>query len=237
MKINTNYALKRAAQCRELGDYSKAQEYLDMLIESDPENHMIWYEKSMLPIVQEDIIAVKNRSLSLSTYQKLPLPEMSSYLQQCGFEITELPEVEACLRATNLVASQRTKYLKMAIRHAPEDVKSVYMAELSAITSASESKGRKDINAAVATGVIALLVSLLTVFVIYAYNSALFFRIPTNVIILLLIPYALSVTGMTLYTKAKNGGNSTAAGLASNLTALIISNLSIVNAAILFFTK
>ena len=149
MNINTNDALKRAAQCRELGDYSKAQEYLDMLRESDPENHMLWYEKSRLPIVQEEI------------------------------------------------------------------------------------------NAVVATGAIAMLVSLLTVFVINAYNSAPFFRIPMNVIILLLIPYALSVTGMTLYTKAKNGGNSTAAGvgLASNLTALIISNLSIVNAAILFFTK
>ena len=98
-------------------------------------------------------------------------------------------------------------------------------------------KGRKDIKATVATGAIALLVSLLTVFVINAYNNAPFFRIPMNVIILLLIPYALSVTGMTLYTKSKNGGNSTAVGLASNLTALIISNLSIVNAAILFFTK
>ena len=63
MKKNTNYALKRAAQCRELGDYRKAQEYLDVLIESDPENHMLWYEKSMLPIMQDDIesqsVAVK----------------------------------------------------------------------------------------------------------------------------------------------------------------------------------
>ena len=45
--------------------------------------------------MQEDVVTVKNRSLSLSAYQQLPLPDKSTYLQQCGFEITELPEVEA----------------------------------------------------------------------------------------------------------------------------------------------
>ena len=229
--------LKRAIQCRELGDYGKAQEYLDKMIEADPENHLLWYEKSKLPIVQEDTITIKNRSLSLNSYQQLSLPNKSNYLQQCGFEITELPEIEGCLRVPNLVANQRIKYLKMAISYAPENEKSIYIAELKAITDISIEKGNKDVRAIILIGIIALLASVTTVFVLNTFYYTSFFRMPMNLVIIILIPYALSITGMVLYTRAKNSGNSTTIGLMCNLVALVISNLSIINAIILLLAK
>lgn len=237
MTNNSNDVLKRAIQSREMGDYGKAQEYLDKLIEAEPENYLLWYEKSKLPIVQEDTVTVKNRSLSLMTYQRLSLPDKSNYLQQCGFEITELPDVESCLRVPNLMANQRAKYLRIAINYAPEKEKYVYTAELNTISAASEEKGHKDKKTVALIGIIALLVSVSIVFVFNAFHEASFFQMPMNVVILLLIPYVLSVTGMVLYTKAKNNGNPTVLGLVCNLIALIISNLSIINALILFFHK
>jgi len=229
--------LKRAIQCRELGDYSNAQRYLDKMIEADPENHLLWYEKSKLPIVQEDTITIKNRSLSLKSYQQLSLPDKSNYLQQCGFEITEFPEIEGCLNVPNLVANQRIKYLKMAINYAPENEKYIYTAELKAITDISIERGNRDIRNIILIGIIALLASVTTVFVLNTFYNTSFFRMPINGIIILLIPYALSITGMVLYTKAKNNGNSTTIGLICNLVALVISNLTIINAIILFFVK
>jgi hypothetical protein len=86
-------------------------------------------------------------------------------------------------------------------------------------------------------GIIALLVAIATVLVFNTFYNTRFFKMPMNVIILLLIPYALSVTGMVLYTQAKENGNNTVTGLVCNLIALIISNLLIINAIILFFTK
>ena len=228
--------LKRAIQCRELGDYGKAQRYLDKIIETYPENYLLWYEKSKLPIVQEDTVTIKNRSLSLTAYQQLSLPDKSNYLQQCGFEITELPEIEGCLSVPNLVAKQRTKYLKMAIGYAPENEKSVYLTELKTITDISIARGKNDIKAVILIGIIALLASLSTVFVLNAFFNASFFRMPMNWVIVLLIPYTLSVVGMVSYTKAKNSGNYTVFGLVCNLVALVISNLSIVNTIILFFS-
>jgi hypothetical protein len=86
-------------------------------------------------------------------------------------------------------------------------------------------------------GIIALLVAIATVLIFNTFYNTRFFKMPMNVIILLLIPYALSVTGMVLYTQAKENGNNTVTGLVCNLIALIISNLLIINAIILFFTK
>ena len=82
-----------------------------------------------------------------------------------------------------------------------------------------------------------MVIAIATVFVFNAFYNTRFFKMPMNVIILLLIPYALSLTGMVLYTQAKENGNNTVAGLVCNLIALIISNLLIINALILFFTK
>lgn len=229
--------LKRAIQCRELGDYGNAQRYLDKIIETNPENHLLWYEKSKLPIVQEDTITIKNRSLSLKAYQQLSLPNKSNYLQQCGFEITELSEIENCLSVPNLVANQQIKYLKMAISYAPENEKTIYIAELKAVTDISVERGNRDIRTIIVIGIIALLVSVTTAFVINTFYNTSFFRMPINGVIVLLIPYALSITGMVLYTKAKNNGNPTTIGLMCNLVALVISNLSIINAIILFITK
>ena len=237
MDNNSQDLLKRAMQCRELGEYSKAQEYLDRLIEVEPENHLLWYEKSKLPILQEDTIIINSRTLSMSIYQRLSLPDKSNYLQQCGFGIEELPDVESNLSVPLLVENQRIKYLKMAIIHAPEQEKIVYMAELNSIIHESEDKGRKAIKATVSIGIISLLATVTAAFVFNTFRSAAIFQTPINLLILLLIPYALSVTGMVLYTKAKNLGNSTVIGLVCNLIALIISNLSIVNAIFPFFIK
>ena len=229
--------LKRAIQYKELGDYCNAQGYLDKMIEADPENHLLWYEKSKLPIVQEDTITIKNRSLSLSFYQKLSLLNKRTYLQQCGFEITEFPEIEDCLNVPNLVANQRIKYLKMAISYAPANEKYIYIAELKAITDIHIERGNKELRAIIVIGIIALLASVTTVFVLNTFYNMSFFHMPINGVIVLLIPYALSITGMVLYTKAKNNGNSTTIGLICNLVALVISNLTIINAIILYFTK
>ena len=237
MDNDSQNLLKRAIQCRSIGDYVKAQECLDALLETDPENHMLWYEKSKLPIIQEDNIFIRNRNVSLSTYQRLPLAEKSCYLQQCGFDIAEATEIEGSLRIPNLVAKQRVKYLRMAIGYAPESEMAIYTAELDAIAASNAERNLKEIKAAVLIGVIALIVVIATVLLLNNFYSASFFQIPMNTVIVLLVPYTLSVTGMVLYSKAKNNGNSTVAGLVCNLLALVISNLTIINAVILFVAK
>ena len=229
--------LKRAIQCREIGDYSKAQDYLNEMIEDDPENYLLWYEKSKLPIVQEDTVTIKNRTISFSTYQKLPLADKNTYLQGCGFGITELPEIEGCLKVPAIVESQRIQYLKMAIAYAPEDIKSIYLFELKAITDTFLERGIKEKEAAISIGVIALFVSMAAVFVLNSSNAASITKIFINQVIFLSISYILSITGMVLYTKAKSNGKHTVAGLVCNLIALVISNLSIINAILVHFFK
>jgi len=229
--------LKRAIQYSGLGDYAKAQEYLDRMLETEPENHLLWYEKSKLPIVQEDNITVKSRSVSFSTYLRLPLAEKSDYLQRCGFEISEIPEVEGLLRAPNLIADQRVRYLNMAISCAPEKERAAYKSELDTLAAHAKEKRRFDIRAVILAGSIALLLAVLAVTLLNVYFDAWFFQNLILTIITLVVPYALSVVSMTLYTKARNNGNYTAFGFVCSLLALIISNLAIINALILFLTK
>ena len=55
-------------------------------------------------------------------------------------------------------------------------------------------------------GIIALLVAITTVLVFNTFYNTRFFKMPMNVIILLLIPYALSVTGMVFIRRQKKTG-------------------------------
>lgn len=228
--------LKRAIQSRSIGAYSKAQEYLDKLIETEPESHLLWYEKSKLPILQEDSITIRSRTISLTTYQRLPLADKNNYLQQCGFDIAEIPEIEGHLSVPNLVAAQRDKYLKLAIIYAPEKEAAIYTAELDTIAATITERNRKNTRAAVFMGLIALCISVAGILLLNTFYKTPFFQMPMNVVIVLLVSYTLSVTGMVLYTKTKNNGNGTTMGLVLNLLALIISNLSIINTIILFTT-
>ena len=229
--------LKRAVQSRAIGDYDKAKEYLDRLIETDPENHTLWYEKSKLPIVQEDNVIIRSRNVSLSTYQKLSLAEKNDYLQQCGFEIAEVTEIEDYLKVPHLVALQRNKYLKMAIRYAPEQEKLIYEAELNTLILSDEKRKQTDKWAAIILGLIALPIAIATVLSIMLFPNAMLFKVPMLVIITLLVPYILSVVGMTFSSKAKSNGAATVLGFVCNLFALIISNLTIINAIFLFLVK
>jgi len=240
---NRSDLLKLAIQQKEIGEYEKAREYLDQIIRDEPENHLAWYEKSLLPIMQGDSVTIKSRNVSLSVYQRLPLAEKICYLQQCGFSAAEIPEIEARLNAPNLVAEQRVKYLKIAIRYAPEAEKINYTSELDTITGAAAEKSRRDKKAVRSIGLTALLVSVAVISVFGIIYGAALFKTPATaatilaVIIALLIPYVLSVTGMTLYARARGRENGTALGLVSNFLALIISNLSIIGAVILFAVK
>ena len=159
MSESASQLLKRAMQHKDLKEYKKAQEYIDLLLEADPENHIAWYEKSTLPIIQEDTITVRNRSVSLSVYQRLPLPDRSSYLQQCGFDITDLLDMESSLRAPNLITEQNARYLKMAIRYAPEQEKIIYEAELNAIALSDETRKRAERQTVIVLGLVALPIS------------------------------------------------------------------------------
>ena len=229
--------IKRAAQHRELEEYQKAQECLDKIIRDDPENYLAWYEKSKLPIIQEDTVTVKGRVISLPQYQTLPLAEKSGYLQSCGFEIPEIQEIEERLKVPNLVANERIKYLKMAIRYAPEDVKNTYSVELNGLVTAKTVRSRRYKRAAIIIGLIALPVSVLVALVLLVFSGATFFQNILNIIITVITPYALSVVGMTLYAKAKNNDGATVLGFICNLLALIICNVSIVGAVILSIIK
>ena len=229
--------LTRAMQCSGLGDYAKAQEYLDQMLESNPDNYLLWYEKSKLPIVQEDSVTIKNRTISLFAYMGLTVTEKNDYLQWSGFGISELPEVESFLRVPNLVADQRIRFLKMAIACAPEKEQSEYKAELNAIIAHAKERKRKDIHAAILVGSIALVFAVLAVLSLNFIIGAWFSKRLLYMMMAIVIPYALSILGMSLYTKARNNGNPTAIGLVCNLLALIISNLAIINALVLFFMK
>ena len=137
-----------------------------------------------------------------------------------------------------MAAGQRLKYLKMAIAYAPEREKAVYTAEFAAITGYAEKRKRKDIRAAVSVGALAMIIAAVSSGLsLNNFYGGRFFQTPANTLIALTIPYALSVTGMSLYVKAKNNGNTTTAGLVMSLLALIISNISVVGAIIRFFIK
>ena len=233
-KDDASVLLKRAAQHRELEEYGKAQERLDKILLDDPENFLAWYEKSKLPIVQEDTVTIKGRSVSLPQYQALPLAEKSDYLQRRGFDVPEIPEIQERLKTPCLIADERIMYLKMAVSYAPDGVKSGYADELNGLVAAKTAKYRRYRNAAVTVGLIALAASVFAALTLCAFSGSALFQRPLSIIAVLIVPYAVSVTGMTLYSRAKNSGGKTTAGFVSNLLALIICNLSIIGTVIFY---
>ena len=92
-------------------------------------------------------------------------------------------------------------------------------------------------DAAISIEVIALFASMAVVFVLNSSNAASITKIFINQVIFLSIPYILSITGMVLYTRTKSNGKHTVVGLVCNLIALVISNLSIINAILVRFFK
>ena len=225
--------IEQAERHRELEEYQKAQGCLDRIIQDDPKNYLAWYEKSKLPIVQEDTVTVKGLNVSVIRYQALPLAEKNFYLERCGFEASDIPEIMERLHVQSLIANERVKYLKMAVRYAPEDVKRDYAVELNGLVTAKAARGRRYKWAAFIIGLVALPISGFVMYALWYFWNTPFFQAPLNVVFTLLISYAISITGMTLYVKAKNNDAVTKAGFITNLLALLLSNFSIISVVIL----
>jgi tetratricopeptide (TPR) repeat protein len=229
--------LKRAAQYKDMSDYNKSQECLDKILENDPENHLAWYEKSKLPIVQEDIVSYKGRNVSLSRYLQYTLFGRDIYLQQCGFEPTEVQRVKNYLNVPNLLGKQRFKYLEMAIRYSPDNEKIIYESERTSIIAENKKKSEKDNIRILAIGITALITTVLAILKSSFFNIVLDSGAVINTIMMFVIPYVLSITGMVLYAKAKNNADRTIAGFICNLLALILSVLSMILVFVLFLIK
>jgi len=70
--------LKKAEYFITTGDFQKAMQNLDSILEADIEIAEAWYKKAKLPVLQEDIIIYQGKSLSVSKIQSLDTAGLKS---------------------------------------------------------------------------------------------------------------------------------------------------------------
>jgi len=221
----TNW-LQQAQTYETLEQYQQAQALIDQALAVDQRNHLAWYEKSRLPIMQTDAVMISGRAVSLSRYLALDLSQQHDYLRQCGFPETQIADAQSRLLLPNLLVAQRVRFLRMAVQTAPDDQASQYQAELDALVAGGKTSRRRDTVVVVILGLIALVCAT-------AAGLALLSGLLHGIgLLALALPYALSVAGMACYSAAHERLHSTTAGLVLNLLALLISNALAIGAIV-----
>jgi len=228
MNIPVDELMQQALRHKTLGQPAQAQSCLDQVLADDPENYAAWYEKSKLAIVQNDDVTLDGHVVSLTRYQSLVSADRRDYLQQCGFGTAQIDDIEVRLRQPALLAAQRLRFLHMAIQTAPHDAAQRYQAELDHLDAAARSERRHDVRVVAWTGLIGLVVAILAAVSVTWFWTASPQPAVLRPVVALIVAYALSVMGMVCYARARDRLNATALGLAINLVALIVTNLSVI---------
>jgi len=228
MTETSDTLLHEAMVHERLGEQAKARDCLDALLRQDPDNHLAWYQKSKLAVLQSDDVSLDGHIVSVARYQSLPLALRRDYLQQCGFDIVDIENAEARLRQPNLLAEQRLRFLNMAVQTAPAEAARFYRDELATLDVQAANRRRHDQRTVLLVGLAALVVSVLAaVTVALRWSAGTPIGLPWA-IALLVVAYVLSVVGMSLYVHARDKLGATPAGLAVNLIALVLAILSVV---------
>jgi len=233
----SNVLLHEALVHERLGEQAKARDCLDALLLQEPDNHLAWYQKSKLLVLQSDDVNLDGHVVSVARYQSLPLAEKRDYLQQCGFDVVDIDHAEARLRQPNLLAAQRRRFLNMAAQTAPAQAARFYLNELAGLDTEAANQHRHDSRTILSVGLAGLVVAILAaVTVVLRWSAGSPFGLPWS-IACLTGAYILSVTGMSLYVRARDRLSTTPAGLAVNLIALVLVILSVVVLIINLITK
>lgn len=218
------------------GDYQKATQYLNEILDADPENARAWYEKAKLPVLQEDIVIIQGCSISVSKYQSLDVTQKSAYLRQCGFTHVQALDVESLLGLNLLIEKEHIKYLENAVRFAKNE-KPKYEKELTELKAKHNKRGEREKKIAITIGSIALpLVAIILGNLFYAFfQMGLPYLIFSTAICI--VPYVLSVIGIAFYAKVKHEGNNTNTGLTLTFLSLIFSNITLISGIIFLIIK
>lgn len=228
--------LKKAAYHSGIGEYREAGEYFNSVLETDPENAGAWYGKSKLPILQEDTVVYNGCSISISRMQALDPGGKTIYLQQCGVTPSQIVDADNYLQVNRLIESERLKYMEKAVRFADEN-RAIYEKEFEQLRRQVEERGIKEDRLSVIFGIITLPVILVVMAnLIYSFANSGYPSLIASVAFCL-IPYILSVVGMSFLSKAKREGKNSTAGSALNIVSLTLSNACLILGVIFLIIK
>jgi hypothetical protein len=217
-------------------NYKEASQHLDDILTIDYTNSQAWYEKSKLPILQEDIVIIYGCCVSVSKYHGCDITQKSPYLRQCGLSLTKALKCENYLQYDILIEKEHIKYLENAVRY-NTSVNKDYENKLIILNENYEKRGKSQKKVALIMGIVALpiILAVITSLIYSIFQSKISNFIFINIICI--APYILSVLGLYFYTKVINERNKTKIGLTTNLISLIFSNITIIISIIFLIIK
>ena len=141
MEKETQNLFKKADFAAAIGDYQNAKQMLDEILAQDSENAKAWYEKSKLPVLQEDAVVIQGCNVSVSKYQSLDTTQKARYLQQCGLPYSQALDGDSLLQINILIEKERIKYLEKAVKYTKSE-KTKYKKELSKLKAKNSKRGQ-----------------------------------------------------------------------------------------------
>ena len=227
MKQEFQDLLKKAEYNITIGDFQKAKQYLDSILEVDAEIAEAWHKKTKLPFLQEDIIIYRGISLSVSKIQSLDVTERINYYRQSGIMPLRTIEAENLLNVDFLIEKEHIKYLEKAVAVA-KDKKEEYQNELKELKIKHLTRGQNEIKVTKTIGYITLPI----ITTLLANLIVAFFKMGLPYLIVSLsvsaIPYVLSVIGLVFYTKARHEHKNSTVGFVFCIINLLMCNITLI---------
>ena len=236
MKQEFQDLLKKAEYYITIGDFQKAKQHLDSILEVDTEIAEAWYQKTKLPFLQEDIIVYRGVSLSVSKIQSLDVTERINYYRQSGIMPLRTLETDILLNVDFLIEKEHIKYLEKAVAVA-KDKKEEYQNELKELKEKHLARGQNEIKVTKAIGYI----TLPTITILFANLIFAFLKMGLPYLIVSLsvsiVPYVLSIIGLILYTKAKHEYKNSTVGFVFSIVNLLMCNIVLIVGVIFIILK
>ena len=228
--------LKKADFCISTGNFQKAKEYLDALLEIDVEVAKAWYIKAKLPILQEDTITFRGCSISVAKAQNCDAGGRLEYLRQCGISPSHTAEAENLLNINLLIEKEHIKYLEKAVACSKDD-KANYLQKLTELKRKHAIRGINEMKLAKLIGFITLPL----IVILLANLNFAWVKMPLLYTIISLcacvIPYILSIVGLTYFAKAVHEQQKSVIGLIFSIANIILCNIALIVGIILIIQK
>jgi len=236
MKQQIDELLKKADYCIATCNFQKAKQYLDDILEMDIEVAEAWYRKSKLPVLQEDIIFYRGCSFSVSKAQNCDAGSRLEYLRQCGITPSHTAEAENLLNRNVLIEKEHIKYLEKAVAYTKEN-RTKYMNELVELKEKHTKRGIKNMKLARLFGFITLPINVI-LFINLGF-ALVETSLPYTIVSLCLciIPYTLSIIGLTHYAKATRVLQKSTVVLIFSILNIILCNVTLILGIILAIQK
>ena len=236
MKHEVSLLFKKAEFCISTGNFPKAKEYLDNILEIDIEIAEAWHLKSKLPILQEDIITFRGCSISVAKAQNCDAGGRLEYLRQCGISPSHTAEAENLLNINLLIEKEHIKYLEKAVT-CSKDSRAKYVQELTELKGKHAVRGVNEMKFAKLIGFITL--PLIVILLANLDFALVKMPLPYTIVSLCacVIPYILSVVGLTYYAKAVHEQQKSVVGLIFSIANIILCNIVLIVGIILTVQK